>query len=406
MKKILIGFGILISIIVVLFVLLIINSSSQYKKLGHAEVDNVFSSDTIPFIYSESGHILVKVKINDSAEDYLFILDSGASNFIFSNYSGLEGLESNGFGISVGANRNIFFTRTKKIGSIQIGGVKFKDVSAKETDFSFDCMNNVCGLIGTGIMRHLVWTIDFKKQRIVISKNIQGLMMPNDRIEISLTENSFSHHISTDIKFRNSKETKKVLVDLGCSTTLFLKENTILEDSLDLKFKNNHGFGSKGLGENSNVNSSEKYYLLDSLIFGNSGYFVNNIPVITSLKGLNLLGLDFFNKYNATISWIDKKLILTPNNSIQNFIWKTHGLSTGFDDSKRIEVQSIIEGSPASRSKLPLKAEVLSVNDMQIDSTSYCNLRKVIEESDTINLEILHNDSVSVYSLSKEFLFE
>ncbi len=406
MKKILIGLGIFISIVVVLFVLLIINTYSQYKKLEYADIENGFSCDTIPFTYSGSGHILVKVKVNDSDEDYLFILDSGASNIIFSNYSGHKSLESNGFGISVGANKNIFFTRTKKISSLQIGDANFKNVSAKETNLNFDCMDNVCGLIGTGVMRHLVWTIDFQRQIIVISKNIQEEEMPKGRIDISLRENRFSHHLSTDIKFRNNKKAKNVLVDLGCGTTLFLSENTILEDSLDLKFKNNLGCGSKGLGENTNLNLSEKYYLLDSLIFGKSGYFVNNIPVMTSKKGINLLGVEFFKKYKTTISWMDKKLILTPNDSIQNFIWKTHGLTTGFDKSKRVEIQSIVEDSPASRSKVPLKAEVLSVNEMQIDSTSYCNLRKIIEESDTIRLKIFHNDSVKVYSLSKEFLFE
>ncbi|MGE0079136.1 MAG: hypothetical protein AB7S48_14860 [Bacteroidales bacterium] len=408
-KIVLKGIGVLLLLIGIAVVFFIFNTLSQYNKLDQGELNESFTCDTIPFTYTQTGHIQIKAKINNSSCDYLFILDSGAGNHIFENFTNSQNLESNGFGIGVGATKNIFFNKIRKINSIQIGNAKIDNINASEMNFDFDCSEDICGIIGTGLMKHFVWEIDFKKQIIILSKQLSRTEFTGNEIEIPLSENRFSHHLSTNIKFGKNKESKRVLIDLGNSTSLSLEEERLLKDSLTLKEKIILGLGAKGLGKvNKNKRFNNKYYLLDSLIFSDSNYFVNKVPVLTSRRSLNLLGLKFFMSYKTIISWKDKMLILVPNDSVQNFIWNTYGFSTTYNkDLNKAEITSIIENSPASRVGIELFSEVVSVNDKPLfDSLSYCEYKQMVNISNTINLGVKYNDSIKTYTLTKELLFE
>lgn len=408
-KKILKSIGIIILLILLLIGFFIYNTSTQYKKLRQGVLNEDFTCDTIPFTYTRSGHILIKTKINNSSDEYLFILDSGAKNFLFQSFTKDHNFESNGFAIAMGASKNIFFTKIKKINSVQLGDAKFNNINAEETDLNFDCSEDICGIIGTGIMRHLVWEINFQKQIIIISKQLDKHNIDNCAIKIPLNENKYSHHLRAQIKFRKNKKTKTVLIDLGNNSTLSLDEDLLLKDSLNLKHKQIFGIGSKGLGnKRNNKTLDSKYYLLDSLIFSNSYYFVNNIPVETNLQSLNLLGLDFFNKYKIIISWKDEKLILIPNDSIQKFIWKTYGFSTAYNKKlDKVEIQSIIENSPASEAGLELDLNIVSINNKPFfDSLSYCDYKEIKQKSDSISLGIRLNDTIKTFKLAKDLIFK
>ena len=245
-KKILKIIGTLFLLIIILIGILIYNTSSQYKKLSEGDLTMEFLKDTIPFSYSTSGHILINAKINDNEKDYKFILDSGASSFIFTNFREEIQLENNGFAIGKNSSGSFFTTKIKKINSLQIKNLKFINLNAKENDFNIDCLEDVYGIIGIGVMRHLIWNIDFENEIIIVSKKIENFKFQDNRIEIPLTENKFSHHISTSIKFRENNKSTSVLVDLGNSGTLSLKESRVLKDSINFKSKNILGIGSTG----------------------------------------------------------------------------------------------------------------------------------------------------------------
>lgn len=409
MKRTLKVIGIIFLLIVILVAFLIYNSSSQFKKLKQGELNENFICDTISFTYSNTGHIVLWVKVNNSSDEYPFYLDSGAGNMIFKSFTKKQNFERNGFAISMGSKRNIFFTKIRKISSIQIGNAELSNINAKETDFNFDCSDDICGIIGTGIMKNFVWEIDFQKQIIIISRQLDKNNLSGNEIEIPLSVNKFSHHLSTNIKFQKYKKTKRVLIDLGNNSALSLKEDLILKDSLYFKQKNIIGLGGKGLGKvNNNTRSNDKYYLSDSLIFSNSSYFVNDVPISASPNNLNLLGLEFFNKYKTIISWADKKLILIPNDSILNFVWKTYGFSTRYNkELNNVEIESITENTSASRAGIQLFSEVVSVNYKTFfDSLSYCEYKGMSNWGDTIVLGIKKNDSIKTYKLAKELLFE
>ncbi|MCU4175213.1 hypothetical protein [Carboxylicivirga sp. N1Y90] len=407
-KKIAIGLGVIILIVMITIGVFVFNVLNQHKKLSQGELSMVSNVDTIPFTYSSSGHILLQARINGSEKTHSFILDSGAGNMVFGKCQREYDFPGNGMGIGIGSKGDFFTSRIREVESLTLGnGIEFNEINAKELEFNFDCSDDIYGLIGTGVMHHLVWQIDFEKQYIIVSKQLADLDLTDDRIEIDLKENKRSHHINANIKFRENKRFVSVLVDLGNSGYMSLEEAYVLKDSLNLKSKLIDGLGSRGLGDDIAEKSNERYYLLDSLIFTDSSYFVNDFPVTAREKSLNLLGLGFFEQYKTTISWHDKKLILEPNESKQNFIWKTTGFSTRYNkELNRVEITSITEDTPSSRAQVPLKAEVISINDITFtDEASYCSFRGMKFANDTIDVKIKVNDTIQQFQLVKEAIF-
>ncbi|MFK7984228.1 MAG: hypothetical protein AB8G86_29915 [Saprospiraceae bacterium] len=409
-KKILKWIGLLLLLVLLLIGLFIYNTFAQFDKLKQGELQENFTQDTIPFrFHPTTGHILIDVKINNSDKSYPFFLDSGASNYVFKNFTKENPLAGNGFAFSMGATGNMYFTRIRKIPSLQIGAATFKALNAEESTLNWDCVDDIYGLIGADIMRHLVWEIDFRKQIIVLSKQLDNQKINSQAIKIPITGTKYTSFIDASLKFRHNRHTKQVRIDLGNSGILSMNESFLTEDGLNFKKKGVTGMGSKGLGyANNNMSLNEKYYLVDSLIFNNGEYAIKNIPIKASPNNFNLLGLGFFKVYKTTISWQDKVILLAPYDTVQNFVQKTYGFSTEYNEQKNIvEVESITENMPASKAGLPLFSEVVSINQKTFtDVQSYCDYSPSKSTNDTMNIVIRHNDSIQEFTLVKTLLFD
>ena len=135
---------------------------------------------------------------------------------------------------------------------------------------------------------------------------------------------------------------------------------------------------------------------------------IQNFPVRVSPTALNLLGLSFFEKYKTTISWSDKKLILEPYDSVQNFIWKTRGLGMKFKKKEqKLIVKSITENSPADRVNLPLNSEILELNGVSVTGEKVlCDYRSLKAKPDSLKLKIKYNNSVKEFTITKEVIFK
>jgi hypothetical protein len=394
-------------LIICAVVLIVFNVSNQYKKMMKGEMISLQETDTIPFTYSSSGHIVIQAKLPGLEQEQSFILDCGASNMLFKGHcNGIE-FKNNGFGFGIGAGGNFFTTKIKEIESIQIGSYKFKEINFKETDFNIGCSDEICGLIGTGIMHNLDWQIDFEKQEIIVSTNKDNFTYGENIISVPLSLNKHSAHISASFQFRKNKKRHFVLVDLGNNGTLNLKESMILNDSLDFQFKQRIGLQSNALGDEDKKASQEKVYLADTIWFDKGNYTVNNVPINTSPNGLNLLGLGFFEKYKTTISWKSKLLLLEPYEQSQNFIWNTYGFWLKFDDEiGKTIIETLIENTPASTANVPLNAEVISINDFIFDSKeALCNYKSSEDRDKQIQLTVINNGKTEKYDLQKVRVF-
>nr|WP_319400411.1 hypothetical protein [uncultured Carboxylicivirga sp.] len=96
-KKVLILTSVVILLTFVGAAYFLYSISRSFKKLNQGVLSSEFVTDTIPFRYSCSGHILIDVKVNEGKSFSLFILDSGASNIVFKRFSEEMSFENNGF---------------------------------------------------------------------------------------------------------------------------------------------------------------------------------------------------------------------------------------------------------------------------------------------------------------------
>jgi len=402
--RILIG---LLILIIVSITFLVINLSQQYKKLEAGTYTLLSTTDTIPFTYSSSGHILIDVKIDNSDQTYPFILDCGASNYIFKDRFKDKDFKGNGFGVGIGAMGNIFATRIKQLDTLIIGSAHFYNLNAKEIDFNFSCSDDIYGLVGAGIMRHLDWRIDFEKSMIVVSDQLDKLQVKESAIRIPLDHNEFSHHLNTHISFGENKPWHNVLVDIGNNGTLFMKENLIVKDSLGANSINVIGETLGGLGKAEKEQQNEKIYCVDSLFFNNSEYQINKVPINTSPNGLSLLGIGFFKHYRTTISWKSEMLFLEPYKKTQNFVWKSFGVTMDYDENEKIvKISNIIETSIADRMGVPLNAEVISVNGIRLDKkNSLCEFESFADSNGFMDLLIMCNGEERRFHMERQDLF-
>ncbi|WP_299838216.1 aspartyl protease family protein [uncultured Tenacibaculum sp.] len=407
-KRILVVIAFLIGILIVFGGGTLYYFIKQQEKLGEGELFfGEKTSVTIPFYYSTSGHILIDVKFENSKKAYPFILDSGASNFIFKHHSSEFELESNGKAIGRGATGNFFLTSIKKVDAIEIDNIRIENLNFKEIEFNFNCSDEIYGLIGNGTMKHIDWQIDFEKQEIIMTQSLNDLKFGDNTIEVPLNINKSSFHIRTSLQFSKEKKYKRALVDLGNNGVLSLVEKDVLKDSLNLQTRKILGRRSEGLGGESKSSSTEKLVLLDSLFFKNTDFNVQKVPAVMSPSSMNLLGLGFLKKYKTTLSWKSKKMILEPYDSVPNFIWKSNGLGTKFDkETQKLIVKSILNNSSASVQNVPLKAEILAINDTPITSEDVvCEFRSKKDTSDSLKIKIKHNNSVKEIVLTKEHVF-
>lgn len=405
-KKVIKIFVLLISVLLIIVLFLVYYQYNNYKKLESVEINN-FGLEVIPFTLSNSGHIIVNVKLNGDDTLYPFILDSGASNIIFKNKLSKFQFENNGLGIGKGANGNYFLTDIKKIESLTIKKILFENFNANEVEHNFDCFDDYYGIIGLGLMHNLNWQIDFDEQEIIVSENFEELTFNQNRIELDLIENQFSHHLSIPLKLNTISSNIYPVIDLGNSGYLSLNENIIFKDSLKLNSREIIGKKDFGLGNTKSKEKSKKIYHIDSLIT-NSNYSFKDLTFNSSPNSLDLLGLGVFKNYKTTISWSERKLILEHNNKQNNFNDKTFGFGiTLSDESKKIIISSITKDSEADLKGFELGAEVQMINNLKFkNAKSLCIFKDEISKNNSITIKLKMNDDIKTYKLFKKKLFK
>jgi len=334
-----------------------------------------------------------------------------ASNIIFSQHNDEFDLEENGIAIGMGGTGGLLYGQFKKIDSLQIGGFRFHNINAKEITFNFNCAEDIYGIMGIGVMRHLTWQIDFKNKIILVTKEAEKLSYSENKIVIPLNENPYSHHLRTKLQLNGHSKSIDVLVDIGNSGVLNIGEDYLLSDPPDIQSKKISGKVSYGLGGTVNGEGREKVYLFDSLIFkkGNVGF--GNIPVMTTPDGIDLLGLGFMNKFKTTLNWKNQTLTLDPYEINQDFVWKTLGCLTKFDKERnQTIIKAVIDDTQAAKAGVPTNATVISINDVTFTGEqSYCTYLNSLKdhpiENDTIRLKLAHEGSVKSYDLIYEPVF-
>ncbi|WP_034924991.1 retropepsin-like aspartic protease [Gillisia sp. CAL575] len=300
--------------------LILINSCStskaaKYFKEGKTDQENY--KITFPFDI-KNGWIIIPVELKN--KKYKFILDTGSPTLLSKELA-----ESLKMTVIDSVNAYDIYNKSKqnrytRIETIKIGSIDFVGITALVNDFNATPIwssLNVDGFIGSNLMQHAIWDIDFSKNQITITDNESKLNLPEEIIENKLFIGVAGlPSIASKI---NGKKIWNFSVDLGYDGDIvipfseFEKQKESGQIS-DFKKSNTQGV----IGVYGKQNSTRESYtgIISEIEFGNST--MKNEKVYSEQYLVKRFGLDFFRNYRVIINWNSKKIKLIENKETTN----------------------------------------------------------------------------------------
>ena len=307
-----------VSIYLIIFILLnscSLNKAAKYLKEGKTEQENF--TNTLPFELKK-GWIIVPVEIENKT--YRFILDTGTPTLVSKELAqslNMKAIDSvDAYDVYNKGQKNEY----TRIENIKIGKTDFVGTAALINDFNATAIwasLNVDGFIGSNLMQHAIWDIDFKQKQITITDNESNLGLSDDLIENKMFI-GVAGLPSIACKI-NGERIWNFPVDLGYNGGIVMPfsdfEKQIQNGQIsDFKKSDTQGI----IGVYGKQNSSRESYtgIIDEIEFGNST--IKNEKVYSEQYLSKIIGLDFFKNYRVILNWNSKKIKLIENKETTN----------------------------------------------------------------------------------------
>lgn len=363
--------------------------SIQYGSIQNQPFNSTVNVELI------NGLIIIPVQLG--GKDYKFLFDTGAPNSISQEIQNELNYKMVSKGHIVDSDQNRAKVKYIQIDSLMIGNLPFYDQTAFVGDFTqnplIKCLN-IDGIVGSNLMRHCNWTIDYRAKRISMTNDS---METNELSKISFqTDNQYN--ILVDLNVGKAK-VKNITVDYGSNGSLSLptKTYTSLQNLNEInKSYNEIGFSQAGMIGNVIKLNREMAYV-DSLWLGDE-YALN--ARLTSEKS-GLLGSKVLSNWVISIDWSNQYLILQERQEVP--IAGVHGFGIGFSQEKGVYIQSVIVDGPAHQKGLRPGMKVVKINDKVFDKKDgFCTIAKAFDKSQK-SLEISVEDfNGKTFSISTE----
>ncbi len=302
--------------------LILINSCSgskaaKYFKEGKTEQENY--KITFPFDM-EKGWIIVPVEIKNKT--YKFLLDTGTPTLVSKELA-----ESLNMKAINSVNASDVYNQSQKnkytrIETIKIGTIDFVGTAALINDFNATPIwssLDIDGFIGSNLMQHAIWDIDFNQKQITITDDESKLSLPEEILENKLFI-GIAGLPSIAAKI-NGKKVWNFAVDSGYNGGIvipFSEFEKQIENGQILDFKKSNTQGAIGVYGKQNTTRESYTGVINEIEFGNST--LKNQKVYSEQYLDKIFGLDFFRNYRVIINWDSKKLKLIENEKDNNSI--------------------------------------------------------------------------------------
>jgi len=364
----------------------------QYGDVPEAFCDSVKTETYI-------GMMIVPVTIR--GEEYRFLFDTGAPFSISQRVQQACSFEKLTASTIVDSDNNEGNIEYVRVDSLYIGHTAFNNQTAFVGDFysnpKIRCLN-IDGIIGSNLMRHCNWTIDYENQQLSFFNTLPDTAAV---IKVPFRTNQ-QYDVLLELQM-NEEKVKWVKLDYGFNGSLTIADevyNHLLDSGVVDTFLLETGFSRSGI-IGAEVTIEDKISPLDSLLLGEV-LFEN---IVFSSSSLSLLGTKLLSQYCVSIDWTNRMLYFTPTSSLQTS-YKSYLFGAGYDEDKGIYVQSLV--SCASTDELGLQAgmSIRRINDLDFTKDTYCDYVELMDQNpDTLHLVIQNGTSLLPMTLTKEVLF-
>lgn len=373
-------------------------------KSGTTSQTNFVGS--IPFDFSKKIPF-INVKIE--GKEYRFMLDTGAPCVVSTELYkklGLKASATSKVGDSSGVRKKQIYTT---LNQVEFGGVNFQDIGAIVMDLNtseiFECLD-LDGIIGANLMRMAKWEIDYQKNVLRFSNEINKLNTEGESYVLDFSPvRTGTPYIDITV---DEVTVKGVTFDTGSAGYLTLPAKSFknLYPNSDTR-QSGYGVTSYGAYGPSSLDTS--FYVKTNSI--NIGKLTESNKII-ELENRNkeILGNLFLENYRVILDWDNERITLYPtiDNTGKNDNLNGFGYKTRFDNQK-VTISYIFNESSADKAGLKIGDEVIKIGEYKttdLTSAERCDLLfKSYNDLDNISLLILRNGKEIKFPLTKNLLF-
>jgi predicted aspartyl protease len=341
--------------------------------------------------------IFIKVKINNSNQEYNFIFDTGAIDAIdegLANKLGLKKVSSVTAKDAGGISKK---TNIVNIEQLSIGNIIEKDLGFASLDLDFVSKmldKQVDGIIGNNFLKFFTIMLNYQDSTISFSNNTE----PFHKIEngfIIPFKQSMSNGYAPQVKCTlNNGFTTNAIIDCGNGGSILIPKSDIEKSNL-LKYNtyiSSKGFGSAGaMGVDKKNDSSKIDYLIRLNHFDIDSLHCSNLLAQSTNSNMGLIGYEFLSQFKVIINYPEKQLILIPFKQPVSF--ENNRNETGFGaiktDVGNFKVINIWEKSQADSAGIKIGDEILELNSMKTIDLSNKSFHTILKDDKIYQYHLL-----------------
>lgn len=388
--------------VIYISILMFLSSCSIIKTvslINSGQPERLYSDETVIHFTMKSHAILVKARINNSQNEYTFMLDTGALTVIDKKVADELSLKKEVEIDSKDSSNNTKKTNLVKLESLSIGDIKVQNCGAAIMDVSSKF--GVDGIIGSNFMRYFQVTIDYLHYTVLFTDGMKHRIAGagEQMIPINL---DMKWGFAPVIKCIVDGDQVDAIIDTGAFGLAlpvdFIEKTKEFSSKQVLEAEGTMSFGVVG--------PSKKDYLLRLNTFSIGDLNISNVPCGLTQTSMVLLGQRALRHFLITLDYPAGQMILKRYRDMK---FETNSYSTGLGlrkDKGKTVVMGFYKGSPAAKSQIKIGDEVVKVNSHDTDTLSMLDLMEIFTDEiiNVIEIEYLQNGNIQKVVLQKEML--
>ena len=360
--------GLILAIFVsIAFSVLHIKKSIELSRNVHLDFDSI--DETVTIKRGANGRFLIDIPIENKV--FPFLIDNGARTVIDKSLLKKLKVKKGRKSLVASANGHLFLLDLVKIPSLRLGSILIEDMYGKVKDFSNQCGEYpYYGIIGQDILKDFAVQFDLDNNSMRLSNKTITF---SDKSTIIPFYNYSSEKLQARVLFEipELEESIPVMVDMGSNGFLDIISGELEKTSypsVQIFGRNGSSLGKKG------QENSRACYLVDSLSLDDQISFTN-VEIFSGGLTISLLGCKFLEKFNFTIDYLNKQLVLEPIDVLKYQHIKKYGF--GFDwnlEQQAVTIDYVYEGSSAHQAGLKTGQIIHEINGLTYQNKEdYCN---------------------------------
>ncbi|HOQ43563.1 MAG TPA: aspartyl protease family protein [Smithellaceae bacterium] len=358
---------------------------------GSAEQDVLSQVESVKA--NHLAHFLtVKVRINDSSEDLLFLVDTGAITVIDKQTADKFTFTDsvvNEFTDIAGNKKEV---RLVRVGKMSIGKIRVSDCAAAIIDLKKHSPR-IDGILGSNFLRYFKVELDYQNSQLVFHGN-SGNQTLDGFIAIPIWQNMKQGFAPTTKCILDGSIDVVCMIDTGHDKAVSLPLSIIQKTTgfKDGKYIESNGGMSGGLFE-----TISKSYLIKAEKISAGNLTINNSPVTTNASdNLMTLGYAYLKNFRIVIDYPNSVAYFKPFPELKP---ESKYLSFGFRCSKekgKTIVTGIWKGSVADNAGLSIGDELVSLNNKDVTTLSMMEIMEMMNSSSSLNVSYLQQSSAKI----------